>query len=184
MGEDRAPGKPAGEKCARKRNGDSDRGIQHAKLMGLNYEPVFNCAPGVCPVVYPINKSARGREPESNAELLNGIMNPPENGGYVEYGAAVCWICAHSPCSLLIAMGRRECVLKALLEESFVKINNGVNAVVRGPVIRLNLLRAKYFIILKFNRRVVRNNLGDNSRNGGETSLSETYADTTGGVSD
>lgn len=148
IGRGSRPRKTGGRKMnAETRNGDFDRGgIRHAKLMGLNYEPVFNCAPGACPVVYPINKSARGREPESNAELLNGIMNPPENGGYVEYGAAVCWICAHSPCSLLIATGRRECVLKALFEESSAKINNGVYAVV-CLVIGSNLLRVKYFKI-------------------------------------
>lgn len=57
--------------------------------MGLNYEPPFNCAPRARSVVYTINKSIRGGA-ESNGEFLNGIMNPPENRGYVEYGAAAC----------------------------------------------------------------------------------------------
>ena len=43
--------------------------------MGLNYESLFNCAPGAYSIVYLINKSIH-RRTESNDELLNGIMNP------------------------------------------------------------------------------------------------------------
>jgi len=63
------------EKKRMRRNGDFGWKIQRAKLMGLNYESLFNCAPGAYSIVYLINKSIR-RRTESNDELLNGIMNP------------------------------------------------------------------------------------------------------------
>lgn len=61
-------------------------GIRCTKLIGLNYEPLFNCTPDVC----PINKLASREEEEeqgeeSNDALLNGIINPrgSEEGGCV-----------------------------------------------------------------------------------------------------
>lgn len=35
-------------------------------------------------------KGERERDREHSQMVLNGIMNPPGNEGYVEYGAAVC----------------------------------------------------------------------------------------------
>lgn len=89
-------GAARGKMETRRRSGDFDREFNMQNWWDLITSLCLIARRCLRPVVYPINKSARGRA-ESNAELLNGIMNPPENGGYVEYGAAVCWICAHSP---------------------------------------------------------------------------------------
>lgn len=72
--EEIAPSRRAGEKegraDARKRRRRHRLGIRRAKLIGLNYEPLFNCTPGVCRINKPAPESGKSQTTRFSMESL------------------------------------------------------------------------------------------------------------------